>query len=182
MIQQTYAVYQVIGAVAMGSLMTFFREKLPPSAIVVAVLFASLLGQLPMIWPGSAKEFLGEPMRIAVATASFAEGGLLVALASLVHEEYGTESFGLLYGTMLTFGAAGLFALNELLFPSIFEWYAEESASGYDFFRGYGQWNVTLFTVFTVMYFLCTVLAIASHISIRKRESGEADKFRMIQF
>ena len=135
-----------------------------------------------MIWPDTTKELLGEPMRVAVATASFAEGGLLVALASLVHEEYGTESFGLLYGTMLTFGAAGLFALNELLFPSIFEWYAQESASGYDYFKGYGQWNVTLFSVFAVMYFLCSILAIASHLSIRKRESGDGNKFGMIQF
>ena len=123
-----------------------------------------------MIWPGASKDFIN-PMAVAVATASFAEGGLFVALSSLVHEEYGTESFGLLYGTMLSFGAAGLFALNELFFPNIFEWYAEESAAGYEYFKGYGDWNVTLFTVFTVMYLLSAILAIVSHMSIKKRDS-----------
>ena len=44
MIQQTYAVYQVIGAVVMGTLLTFFRGTLQPSAIIIAVLFVSLFG------------------------------------------------------------------------------------------------------------------------------------------
>jgi len=51
-------------------------------------------------------------MKVAVAAASFAEGGLMVSLASFCHEEYGTENFGLLYGTILSFGAAGLFAFD----------------------------------------------------------------------
>ena len=134
-----------------------------------------------MIWPSEAKEFV-DPMRTAVATASFAEGGLLVALASLVHEEYGTESFGVLYGTMLTFGGVGLYAFNEIFFPNIFDWYSVENAAGYDYFKAYGEWNVFLFSVFTVLYFICTVLAIVSHISIKRRSGGDGDKFGMIQF
>ena len=59
-------------------------------------------------------------MQFACGSAAFAEGGMLVALASLVHEEFGTENFGLLYGTFLSFGAVGLFAGDEVFFPNIF--------------------------------------------------------------
>ena len=78
-----------------------------------------------MIWPDSFT--LMDPMRTAVATASFAEGGLLVAMASFCHEEYGTENFGIIFGTMMSFGAVGLFAYDELMFPNIFEWFAQET-------------------------------------------------------
>ena len=178
----------MIGAVAMGSLMamnslmaTFGGAKqICKSATVVLVLFISLLGQLPMIWPSQAKEFV-DPMRTAVATASFAEGSLLVALASLVHEKYGAKSFGVLYGTMLTFGGVGLYAFNEVFFPSIFEWYSEESVAGYEYFKAYGQWNVFLFSVIASLYFICLILAVVSHISIRKRIEGHQEKVDMIQ-
>ena len=63
---------------------------------------------------------MSDPMRMAVATASFAEGGLLVCLSSFCHEEYGTELFGVIFGTMLSFGAAGLYAMDEIYFPNIF--------------------------------------------------------------
>ena len=94
----------------MGSLMTGYRSKLQPSLVIVIVVFIALFGQMAMIWPDQVT--FTEPMRIAVALASFAEGGLLVALASFVHEEYGTENFGILFGTMLTFGGVGLYAFD----------------------------------------------------------------------
>jgi len=122
-----------------------------------------------MIWPGMVT--ITEPMRIAVATASFAEGGLLVALSSFVHEEYGTENFGILFGTMLTFGGIGLYAFDEIFFPNIFAWYAVENAYGVSYFKAYGDWNVFLFSTLAVSYFVCGILAIASHVSITRREN-----------
>lgn len=86
------------------------------------------LGQLAMVWPKSFTDH--DPMVIAVAAGALCEGGLLVSLASFVHEEYGTESFGILFGTFLTFGAAGLYGLDEIFFPSISEWYPKEVGKG----------------------------------------------------
>ena len=68
----------------------------------------------------SPSSFSFDAMQFACGSAAFAEGGMLVALASLVHEEFGTENFGLLYGTFLSFGAAGLFTFDEVFFPNIF--------------------------------------------------------------
>ena len=79
MIQETFGVYQVIGAVVMGSLLTFFRAKFSPSLIIVLVVFIALLGQLFMIWPEHVT--VTEPIRITVASSAFAEGGIL----SLIH-------------------------------------------------------------------------------------------------
>jgi len=41
MISDTYGVFEVIGAVVMGSILTFFRSKIRPSLIVV---FALIIG------------------------------------------------------------------------------------------------------------------------------------------
>jgi len=44
MIEQTFGVYEVIGAVVMGSLLTFFRAKLAPSLTIVIVVMIAMLG------------------------------------------------------------------------------------------------------------------------------------------
>lgn len=118
LIEQTYNVYEVVGAVTMGSMLTFFRSKIRPTLCIVFCVLIAMLGQVAMIYPASFTEW--DPMWIAVASASFAEGGLLVSLSSFVHEEYGTESFGILFGTMLSFGAVGLYAMDEVFFVNIF--------------------------------------------------------------
>ena len=108
MIEQTYSVYEVLGAVIIGSFLTFFRSKIRPTLAMIFCVIIGMLGNIGMIYPKSVT--VCDPMWLAVASASFAEGGMLVALSSFVHEEYGTESFGLLFGTMTTFGAIGLYA------------------------------------------------------------------------
>ena len=112
----------------MGSLLTFFRASVRPTQVIVLMTLLGAVGMLAMVYPSSIT--FADPMLIAVASASFAEGGMLVALCSFVHEEYGTEEFGILFGTMFSFGAAGLFAFDEVFFPGIFEWYAVELKSG----------------------------------------------------
>ena len=119
---------------------------------------------------------------MAVATASFAEGGLLVALASFCHEEYGTENFGIIFGTMMTFGAVGLFAYDELMFPNIYEWFAQETSYGGTNFKAYGEWNRFLFSTLAGGYAICFVLATISHISIVRREKEEGSKLVMVKF
>ena len=89
MISETYSVYEVIGAVSVGTFLTLFRSKIRPSLTIIICCIIGGLGQLAMIWPNQIT--MTEPMRIAVASASFAEGGLMVSLASFCHEEYGTE-------------------------------------------------------------------------------------------
>jgi len=133
-----------------------------------------------MVWPESVTSF--DPMCIACASAAFAEGGLLVALASLCHEEYGTENFGILFGTMLTFGAVGLYAFDEIYFPNIFSWYATESAHGVYYFKSYGEWNVFLFSSLACSYLVCLILAFVSHLSIVHRENSEKDTLVMVKF
>lgn len=133
-----------------------------------------------MIWPNSFT--LMEPIRMSVATASFAEGGLLVALASFCHEEYGTENFGIIFGTMMSFGAVGLFAYDELMFPNIYEWFAQETSTGGSNFKGYGEWNRFLFSTLAGGYAICFILALISHISIVRREKEEGSKLVMVKF
>jgi len=132
-----------------------------------------------MIAPGS---FSFDAMKVAVASAAFAEGGMMVALASLVHEEYGTENFGILYGTFLTFGMVGLFALDEIFFPNLFAWFAEENSKGVAYFTKYGEWNAFLFKCISGAYFVCFLLALVSHMSIKRRDAADSQKLVMVKF
>ena len=119
---------------------------------------------------------------MAVQCSAFAEGGTLVALASLVHEEYGTDNFGTLYGTFLSFGAIGLFALDEIFFPNVVSWYGEEVPKNSQSFTSYGQWNKFVFSILAGSYFVCVILALISHISIKSREAAEGNKLVMVKF
>ena len=180
MIQDTYGVFEVIGAVTAGGILTLFRSKVRPSLMMVFLIVIGGLGQLAMIWPDSFT--IADPMRVAVAAASFAEGGAMATLASFCHEEYGTENFGIFYGTMLSFGFAGLYAVDEIFFPSIFEWYATENAAGVHYFKSYGEWNEFLFTCLAVSYGVCAILAIISHVSVVNREIKDSSKLAMVSF
>ena len=178
-IEETFGVYEVMGAFVMGSILTFFRSKVRPSLIVVFVVLIAFFGQLAMVWPESCT--FADPMIVAVASSSFAEGGLLVALACFCHEEYGTENFGIIYGFFLTFGAVGLFALDEIFFPGIVQWYASE-ANNTMFFKKYGEWNVFLYSCIASAQFICLLLAIVSHFSIVRREKEQGEKLVMVKF
>ena len=178
MIEDTFGVYEVVGAFVCGTLMTMLRSKISPSLLVIFTVLVGGLGQLPMIYPA----LFSNAMQIAVASAAFAEGGLMVALASFVHEEYGTENFGILYGAMLSFGAAGLYAYDEVYFPNVFEWFAEENAKGVKYFKAYGKWNELLFSSFAATYGIVLVLAIVSHVSVKRREHTNSTKLAMVKF
>ena len=167
-----------MGATVCGTLLTLFRAKIRPTFMIVLLMIVGFLGQVTMIYP----EYFDDAMKLAVASASFVEGALMVTLASFVHEEYGTENFGLLYGTFLTFGAAGLYANDEVFFPNLVDWYSEENAVGVKYFKAYGKWNVFLFSCLSGLYFLSILLAAISHYSIKKREEAEGQKLVMVKF
>ena len=173
LIGQAYSVYEVIGAVSVGTMLTFFRSKVRPSLMVIFCIIIGGTGQLSMIWPATFSKWI-DPIIPTVAAASFAEGGLMVSIASFCHEEYGTDQIGIILGTMMSFGAAGLYALDEVFFPNVFEWYAEENGAGQKVLKHYGQWNVTMFSVILALYVLCLVLATISHRSVVKREKIES--------
>ena len=140
-----------------------------------------MLGQICMAYPASVEASIN-PMKAAVASAAFAGGGLLVALSSFVHEEFGTESFGLLFGTLTTFGAVGLYALDEVFFPNIFAWYATENVVGVYYFKEYGEWNKFLFSCVAGAYAICFFLAIFSHVSVVRRDQVNSEKLVMVKF
>ena len=173
LIGQTYSVYEVIGAVSIGSALTFFRSKVRPSLMIIFCIIIGATGQISMIWPATFSKWI-DPIFPTVAAASFAEGGLMVSIASFCHEEYGTDQIGILIGTMMSFGAAGLYALNEVFFPNVFEWYSEENGAGQKVLKKYGQWNVTMFSVILTLYIISLVLAIISHRSVVRREKVES--------
>ena len=134
-----------------------------------------------MIWPDLFSSSV-DPIFPAVAAASFAEGGLMVSLGSFCHEEYGTDQIGIILGTMMSFGAAGLYVLDEVFFPNIFEWYSSENGAGSKVLKTYGQWNVTMFSVLFALYSICLILAIISHRSVVRREKVESQKLVMVKF
>ena len=179
LIEQTYGVFEVIGATVVGTILTLFRAKVRPSLCVIFVLLIGGLGQVAMVYPNSSPV---DPMILAVASAAFAEGGILVSLASFCHEEYGTENFGILFGTMLTFGAAGLYAYDAIFFPNIFEWFAEENGVGVKHFKSYGKWNEMMFSWFVGGYVICFFLAVISHISVKRRDRRDSMKLAMSKF
>ena len=54
-------------------------------------------------------------LKITSGLSAFAEGGFLVALSSYIHEHYGQLRFGVFQGHIITGGALGLIAFDELV-------------------------------------------------------------------
>lgn len=148
--------------------------------IIVIFMVIGFIGQAVMIWPNAFT--MGDPMIFATKTAAASEGAVLVALASHVHEQYGTEKFGLIFGSMLSFGVVGLYALDEVFIENIFDMFAEVNAAGVLSFKGYGEWNVIMFSVLTGAYFICVILSIVSFILIGQQDEKESHKLVMVKF
>ena len=53
---------------------------------------------------------------------------------------------------------------------------------GQKYFKGYGKWNEFLFSAFIGAYLLSFILAIVSHISIKRREAADSQKLVMVRF
>ena len=58
--------------------------------MIIFCIIIGATGQLSMIFPDTFSKWI-DPILPTVAAASFAEGGLMVSIASFCHEEYGTD-------------------------------------------------------------------------------------------
>ena len=135
------------------------NNKARPTQALVVKTFFLLIGCACMITPSTESTTMAKVLAI---TAGWAFGGCLVCLAVFVNFEYGTESFGLLYGSFLAAGGFGYYAFNEVLFGQIFSEHAEANYNGVLRLKEYGEWNSQLFTLClsaSFVAFVCTILA-----------------------
>ena len=96
-------------------------------------------------------------------------------MCALVHEEFGLEAFGPIYGMLLTAGAFGFYGFNEVLYAGIFEDYAvADTLGGEKSLKEYGEWNQTLFGLTAGAAFIAFMLTVVSHISLNRAETKRA--------
>ena len=95
-----------------------------------------------------------------------------MALAAYIHEEFGTHSFGLLYGTLLTFGAVGFYGFNDLFLPGFFEMYEEKFIGQKWSISEFGEWNYYLFGICAILAFISAVVTFISSYQINKRDKA----------
>ena len=96
-------------------------------------------------------------------------------MCALVHEEFGLEAFGPIYGMLLTAGAFGFYGFNEVLYAGIFENYAvADTLGGEKQLKEYGEWNQALFGITAGAAFIAFMLTVVSHISLNRAETKRA--------
>ena len=120
--------YFVVGAILSAfetGMMTSGKAR-PTQALTIKTSFL-LIGCACMISPSTESTLMA---KILAVTSGWAFSGLLVCIAVFVNFEYGTESFGILYGSFLAAGGFGYYAFNEVLFGQIFSEHAETTING----------------------------------------------------
>ena len=110
-VERCFLVATVISAFEGGFMVTKLQTRMRPSYLIVVKTFVLIVACAVMISPSTTTM-----AKISAYCAGWALGGVLVGLAVYVHEDYGTEAFGLLYGSFLTAGGFGFYAFNEILF------------------------------------------------------------------
>lgn len=80
--------------------------------LLVMKAFITVVALAVMIYPGAVPYAL----EISAGGTAFASSGWLVCLSIFCHREYGTEMYGPIFGSLMTAGAAGYYAFNEVLF------------------------------------------------------------------
>ena len=138
------------------------QKKFRPTSVMIIKTFFLLPASLAMINP----ELIPYSFEIAIFGAAWASGGILNSLCRFVHEEYGTDMFGVIYGSFLTAGAFGFYACNEILFAQIFDAYAEAPLGGKKQLREFGEWNQDLFGICTVGALIALICSIVTHCSM----------------
>ena len=139
-----------------------------PSAVLIVKTTALLPARLVMIKPDA----IPYAYNICLICAAWASGGILPSLCQFVHEEYGLEAFGPIYGMLLTAGSFGFYGFNEVLYAGIFEDYAvADTLGGEKELKEYGEWNQTLFGLTAGAAFIAFILTVVSHISLKTAEN-----------
>lgn len=140
---------------------------------MVVLAFFLVVSQANMLNPEVAVSTL---VKITTILSAVTGGGYMVALASYVHEEYGHEQWGLIYGFFLSAGCAGLLAYNEGMIYLIQIGFGgkSKSADGMGHFDAYGSWNRLMFLITTSVAGFGLFCAIVGHwFSKNVKESDE---------
>lgn len=114
-IEQTFTVYDVVGALIAGVLLTFARQYFMPSAILTLTLALQTFAYAIMI----DKDMMKDHLIHGIKLNAICEGSLFTTLTVFVHEEYGTEQLALALGSIISFGAFGLFVLEEFVIQNL---------------------------------------------------------------
>ena len=158
--ERTFQVCEVSGAFTVGLLLSAVRHKISPSAVICFLTLLMVPSFLLMTYPVEIP--LDRPLLVCTVGVAFAHGGFMVAASSMVHEEYGTAAFGLIFGSFLTAGAAGMYGFDEIMLEGIFEMFADDVDGVYRLTE-YGAWNISIFGVCAAAAAGCFVLALVNH-------------------
>ena len=112
---------------------------------------------------------------------AFAHGGFLVAASAFVNEEYGTQAFGLVFGSFLTAGAVGMYGFDEVFFAGIFEVFADDVDGVYKLTE-YGAWNISIFGACAAAAFVCFLLSLVNYRAVKRRDAATGDVLTMVKF
>ena len=170
---------EVVGALEAGCAITFMGDRLRPHVVMCIKAFLMIPCLMVMMKP----EMFPHAFNITVFISAYSSSGWLVALSTFVHEEYGTGMFGVIFGSFLTAGAAGLFAFNEILYAQVIEGYAEYDSQGRPKpWTEYGEWNQALFGIAAGSAFMAFMVTIVSYCAQRMQRSRSLGKGMSIEF
>ena len=166
--ERLFLVCQVFSCFEGGLVSVLDQKKMRPSMVICIKTFFLLPACLVMMKPDA----IPHAFYICLFCAAWASGGILQGLCVFVHEEYGLEAFGPIYGMLLTAGAFGFYGFNEVLYAGIFEDYAvADTLGGEKELKEYGEWNQTLFGLTAGAAFIAFILTVVSHISLKTAEN-----------
>ena len=159
-----------------GMILIFFRHHISPGGLMVVLAFLLVVSQANMLNPDIAVPTL---VKITTILSAITGGGYMVALASYVHEEYGHEQWGYIYGFILSAGCGGLLAYDEGMIYIIQTGFGGKSkaADGMGHFEAYGSWTRFMFLITTSVAGFGLFCAIMGHWFSKevKRSSEEED-------
>ena len=177
--ERTFQVVEVIGAFSIGFLLTAIRHRISPSGVICFLTLLMVPSYLVMTFPD--KIPIQQPLLMTTIGVAFVSGGFLVAASAFVHEEYGTQVFGLIYGSFLTAGVAGMYGFDEVFFAGIFEMFADDVDGVYKLTE-YGVWNISIFGVCAGAAGICFLLSLINHRAVKRRDSATEDVLHMVKF
>ena len=180
-IEQAFLVFEVVGSLIAGVVLIFLRQFFRPSALLVYIIILQVFAFAIMIRP-EAITFVEEPLILTVKLCAACEGVLFVAFGVFIHEEYGTEHFGLILSIYMTAGAIGLYILDEVFFANITDMFKEELAINQPYFAKYGKWNEFLFSSMTVLAVLSFFVTLYSHFRIKRSDRIAQNTLKIIEF
>lgn len=109
-----YQSFEIVGCVFFGFILIFFRKHISPGGLMVVISILLVISQANMLNP-TGDVPVSTLVLITTILSAVTSGGYFVALGSYVHEEYGQEFWGQIYGFLLTAGCAGLVVYDNAM-------------------------------------------------------------------